>query len=177
MRNVWVLVLWLSVPLAAQDYTVNGFSYNNASPNFNKGLRLKGIGDYFFKQKAYAKAVPYYQQALELIPNEADIAFNLGRIYQEEKLWRLAELYYNETIALFAKSENFDKSQLHAYLARVRMAQVKYAQKDNKAALIIINELRKEESLMRSMYPEAWELLGSSFDKVFPVSAVAVKEQ
>lgn len=182
MYNFILICLSLLVsPLFAQEYTVNGFVYGGASlpenaADFNKGLRLKGIGDFLYNKKSYSQAVPYYEKALKAIPTEAEIAYRLGRIYQNEGLWRLAELYYLQTIDMFQKPENYAKTQLQAYLARVHIAEIYYAQGKTQKALATVAELRKEEGLLTSLYLPAWERLEESFGTVFPSAALRTKQ-
>ena len=77
-----ILVFLLTTPIFTKtnSFSINGYDFDQQNINFNKGLRLQGIGDYFFKKKSYAQSVPYYQEALELIPTEADITFKLAEV-------------------------------------------------------------------------------------------------
>ena len=164
-------------PLCAQETMVNGFSTSTGTnANFVKGLRLKGIGDFLYNKKAFAQAVPYYQQAFDLLPTEADIPFMLGKIYQRENLYRLAELYYKQSIDLFQKTENLGKTQLRAYLARVHVAEIYQAQGMRDKAFEAVASLRKEEGLMKASYPQAWEQLESSVGKIYPAEATIIPQ-
>ena len=154
---------------------VNGFT-SSTNANFIKGLRLKGIGDFLYNKKAFAQAVPYYQQAFDLIPLEADVPFMLGKIYQRENLYRLAELYYKQSVELFQKPENLSKTQLKAYLARVHIAEIYQAQGLRDKAFEAVSALRKEEGLMKTSYPQAWEQLESNVGKVYPAEATIIPQ-
>lgn len=158
--------------LIVSNFIVNCFEYDSANTNFNKGLRIMGIGEFFFNKKAYAKAIPYYQEALTMIPDNSAIAFRLGEIYQKEKLWKLSTLYYQEAIYLMQKPVNFSKSQLLSYIARIRIAQIAYQSQKFEESKKLVEELRLEESVMKSLYPQAWEEFTVFFDKIYPSSAV-----
>ena len=177
MRKILVFFFLIACvsPLSAQETTVNGFSAST-NANFVKGLRLKGIGDFLYNKKSFAQAVPYYQQALDLLPTEADIPFMLGKIYQRENLYRLAELYYKQSIELFQKPENLGKTQLKAYLARVHIAEIYQAQGLRDKAFEEVASLRKEEGLIKSSYPQAWEQLESNVGKVYPSEATIIPQ-
>lgn len=153
---------------------VNGYQQPTAPDpvKFNKGMRLKGFGDYLYNKKSYAQAVPYYQQALELIPTEADASFNLARIYHGEKLYRLAELYYNQSVENFEKLENYGKTQLKAYMAKVHLAEIYHEQGLRDKTLAALAELRKEEGILKTMYTPAWDILEANLGKVYPSEAV-----
>ncbi|MGL5255273.1 MAG: hypothetical protein ACRC9L_09825 [Brevinema sp.] len=176
MHRLLICLCLLSVALNAQENTVNGFDANTVDTKFVRGLRLKGIGDFLYNKKAYAQAVPYYQQAQELIPMEADIPFMLGKIYQRENLHRLAELYYQQSIELFQKSENYGKTQLRSYLARIHIAEVYQAQGLKERAFAAVSALRKEEGLIKSSYPQAWEQLESTVGKIYPAEATIIPQ-
>ncbi len=142
-----------------QEQSVNGYINSDNNPNFNKALRLQGIGDFFFNKGAYAQAVPYYEEALELLPKDADIPFKLAQIYQRERLWRLAVLYYESTISLLKEQENFGKSQLNSYISRIRLIEIEQSQNNRAEARKLLTEIQREKSLLRGMYPQAFEEL------------------
>ncbi|MGL5720983.1 MAG: hypothetical protein ACRCY4_01075 [Brevinema sp.] len=173
---VFLFLLTCVIPLSAQETTVNGFNADMPDSNFVKGLRLKGIGDFLYNKKAYAQAVPYYQQAFELLPTEADIPFMLGKIYQRENLHRLAELYYQQSVELYQKPENLSKTQLKAYLARVHIAEIYQAQGLRDKAFEAVSSLRKEEGIMKASYLAAWEQLESNVGKIYPAEATIIPQ-
>ncbi len=154
------LILFFA-PLYAQNtvQSVNGYINRDDNPEFNRALRLQGIGDYFFKKKMYPQAVPYYEQALAIVPTEADITFKLAQIYQHEKLWRLAVLYYEQTIESLKQQENFGKSQLNSYISRIKMIDIMYLQNEADQAAEKLEDLQKEKSLLEALYPAAYEEL------------------
>ncbi|MGL5955980.1 MAG: tetratricopeptide repeat protein [Brevinema sp.] len=154
-----------------QDLSINGYQINSLNGNFNKAIRLQGIGDFFFKNKAYAQSVPYYEQALQLLPQEADITFRLAEVYQNEKLWRLSILYYMTTIDLLKEQVNYGKSQLNSYIAAIRIAYIYHLQGNKDEALDRLEKIRGEKSLLISLYPEAWEEL-KIFDSIYPETAI-----
>ncbi|MDK2818377.1 MAG: tetratricopeptide repeat protein [Spirochaetota bacterium] len=168
-----ILVFLLTTPIFAKtnSFSINGYDFDQQNINFNKGLRLQGIGDYFFKKKSYAQSVPYYQEALELIPTEADITFKLAEVYQNQKLWRLSILYYRDTIELLKKKVNFNKSQLNSYIANIRIAYIYHLQGDKDQSITLLNSIREESSLLLSLYPEAWEEL-KKLNDIYPTTAV-----
>ena len=168
-----VLLLFLAVPIFGntnQKFSINGYDFDQQNVDYNKGLRLQGIGDFFFKKKSYAKSVPYYQEALQWLPTEADITFRLAEVYQNQKLWRLAILYYEETIELLKNKVNFNKSQLNSYIANIRIAYIYHLQGEKEKSITLLNSIRKENSLLLSLYPEAWEEL-QKLDDIYPAAA------
>ncbi len=176
MFKIAIIVLLCFSPTYSQDNTnddffINGFSFDKENSNYNKGIRLQGIGDYFFKGKSYVNAVPYYEQALTFLPSEADITFNLAEIYKNEELWRLAMLYYEQTIELLQLPVNFGKSQLNVYISRIKMAQIHHLKGESDKARKLVTEIRKESSLLESSYPKAYKAL-SFFDDFYPAMAV-----
>lgn len=167
-----ILVLFYSYSHSQDtNFLVNGYRYDATNTNYNKAIRLQGIGDFLFKNKSYAAALPYYEQTLALLPSEADSTFKLAEIYQLEKLWRLSVLYYEETIKLLQKDVNLGKSQLNRYISCIRIAQVYHAQGDSEKARNLIIEIRKQVSLLQSSYPEAYEEL-SFFDTIYPITPI-----
>ncbi|MGL4677031.1 MAG: tetratricopeptide repeat protein [Brevinema sp.] len=154
-----------------QDLSINGYQVNSVNGNLNKAIRLQGIGDFFFKKKAYAQSIPYYEQALQLIPQEADITFRLAEVYQNEKLWRLSILYYNTTIDLLKEEVNYGKSQLNSYIAEIRIAYICHLQNNKDETLKRLEKIREQKSLLISLYPEAWEEL-KNFDSIYPETAI-----
>ena len=168
-----ILVFLLTTPIFTKtnSFSINGYDFDQQNINFNKGLRLQGIGDYFFKKKSYAQSVPYYQEALELIPTEADITFKLAEVYQNQKLWRLSILYYRDTIELLKKKVKFNKSQLNSYIANIRIAYIYHLQGNKDQSITLLNSIREESSLLLSLYPEAWEEL-KKLNDIYPATAV-----
>lgn len=160
------LAILLSVSTYATTVSINGHEGDVTNPDLTKGVRLQGIGDFFFKSGAYAKAVPYYEEALSLLPLEADITFRLAEIYQKEKLWRLSILYYEKTMELLKEPVNFGKSQQNEYIAEIRIAYIYHLQGDDKAKEML-REIRKSKSLLASTYPDAFEEL-KIFDSIYP---------
>lgn len=167
------IFICIAIPLYSNtnQLSINGFQSNINDRFLTKALRLQGIGDFFFKKKSYAQAVPYYEEALELMPKEADLTFKLAKIYQHEKLWRLALLYYESTIELLKDPANFGKSQLNSYISRIRIAYIYYLKGDKIEAQNKLKEIRLEQSLIFSSYPEAWEEL-KVFDEIYPESPI-----
>lgn len=163
-------LIGMTIPLYGNTnkiLSINGFQSDTRNRFLTKALRLQGIGDYFFKKKSYAQAVPYYEEALELMPQEADITFKLGKVYQQQKLWRLSILYYQNTIELLLKPVNFGKSQLNSYISRIRIAYIYHLQGNTDESQSSLKKLREEQSLIFSSYPEAWEEL-KIFDMIYP---------
>ncbi len=156
----------------ADDKTIliNGYQGRVNSQSLNKAIRLQGIGDFFFKKKSYAQAVPYYEEALSILPKEADITFKLAEIYQHEKLWRLSILYYENTMELLGDQVNFGKSQLNSYISRIRIAYIHHLQGNTNQAIEDLKEIRKELPLLISSYPEAYKEL-QIFDTIYPETA------
>ncbi|MGL4563138.1 MAG: tetratricopeptide repeat protein [Brevinema sp.] len=177
MKKISILIIvLLRAAIFAQDtelstFLVNSFAYSSNNTNFNKGLRLMGIGEYFFNKKIFTKAIPYYQEAYTLISNDSSIPFRLGEIYEHEKLWKLATLYYEDSIKLSAQSENFAKSQLVTYIAHIRIAKIAYKANNREKALQLVSFLRDEQSIMKSLYPTAWDEFTNFFDPLLPDTA------
>ena len=168
-----ILLFLLVVPIFGntnQNFSINGYDFDQQNIDYNKGLRLQGIGEFFFKKQSYAKSVPYYQEALKWLPTEADITFRLAEVYQNQKLWRLAILYYEETRELLKNKVNFNKSQLNSYIANIRIAYIYHLQGDKEKSIALLTSIRKDSSLLLSLYPEAWEEL-KKFDDIYPASA------
>lgn len=153
------------------NFTINGYLYST-NRHFKKGLRLKEIGNYFFRKNLYEQAVPYYEKALEFIPNEADISFQLAEIYFKKKLWRLAELYYSETIELLKDPVNFGKSQLNSYLSQVQIAKIYHIQKNTQKVQEMLANLREQKTTLISLYPSVWKELTNYFDSIYPATTI-----
>ncbi len=155
---VSLLVFFAMSPAYGQNtvQSINGYINRDDNPEFNRALRLQGIGDYFFKKNMYPQAVPYYEQALAIVPTEADITFKLAQIYQHEKLWRLAVLYYEQTIESLKQQENFGKSQLNSYISRIKLIDIMYMQNEIENAVSHLEEIQKERSLLEALYPAAF---------------------
>lgn len=165
------------MPTFGEDSTkifINGFSFDKQSQQVTKAIRLQGIADFFFKKKSYAQSLPYYEQALEILPKEADITFRLAELYQHEKLWLLSELYYKQTIDLLKEEVNFEKSQLNGYISRIRIAKLYHLQNNPEKSRSLIQEVRREASVIESTYPKAWEEL-LEFEKIYP--SIAIRER
>jgi len=154
-----------------QEFSINGYLYSTNN-NFKKGLRLKEIGNFFYRKKAYAQSIPYYEKALKYIPTEADISFQLAEIYYKKKLWRLSELYYSETIELLKNPMNFGKSQLNSYLSQIRIAKIYHIQNRKEVLKQTLINLRKQESTLKSLYNKAWDEFTNYFNDIYPKTAI-----
>jgi len=100
---------------------VNGYYFENGIGSKEMlGLRLKARADLFYREKNYASAVKFYEEASGYLPEEADIYFNLGNIYMDRGVINLAVSYYKLAQDKFFYPENRLKSKRNYYLSLVR---------------------------------------------------------
>ncbi len=100
---------------------VNGYYFENGIGSKEMlGLRLKARADLFYREKNYASAVKFYEEASGYLPDEADIYFNLGNIYMDRGVINLAVSYYKLAQDKFFYPENRLKSKRNYYLSLVR---------------------------------------------------------
>ncbi|MGL4394235.1 MAG: tetratricopeptide repeat protein [Brevinema sp.] len=174
--NSFLLLLFHSIsfasPVDKDSFLVNSFQYQTQNTNFHKGLRLIATGEFFFNKKLYSRSLPHYQEAFSLISNDSALAFRLGEVYEFEKLWKLSSLYYEDAIKLSALPENFARSQLLSYIARVRLAKISFQSGDTNKTQSLIKTIRSERSIIQSLYPEAWKEFSDYFDELLPETAV-----
>ncbi|MGL4366943.1 MAG: tetratricopeptide repeat protein [Brevinemataceae bacterium] len=156
------------------SFTVNEYQFDPNNKNFNNGIRAKAIGDFLFNKKSYSQAVTYYEKALQNISNEADIPFKLAQIYENQKLWKLSILYYQQTITLLKNPINFGKSQLNSYLSQIRIAKIHHLNKQTNETKQIVQQLRQEQSILQSLYPEAWLEFNNYFNQIYPEFPIRV---
>jgi tetratricopeptide (TPR) repeat protein len=100
---------------------VNGYYFENGIGSKEMlGLRLKARADLFYREKNYASAVKFYEEASGYLPDETDIYFNLGNIYMDRGVINLAVSYYKLAQDKFFYPENRLKSKRNYYLSLVR---------------------------------------------------------
>ncbi len=58
----------------------------------------KILGDRFFYLKDYAKAIEYYQKALQLKPDYPEVYYYLGKIYKIQKIYNISLFYFNKAL-------------------------------------------------------------------------------
>jgi len=159
--------LWLSlasVSVAGVTKTqleVDGFYFSSLSQEDLKGIRAKGVADMFYEKGQWNQAIRYYETAAKYLPLEADIYFQLARIYHQRRLYSLAYKYYLKANECYALPENQRKSRENTYYNQVYMAMLLVAMgQDDKTyrdrAWAIYNELKTFERELEYDYPEVF---------------------
>jgi tetratricopeptide (TPR) repeat protein len=141
---------------------VNGYYFENGiSPAQILGLRLKARADLFYRDKNYASAVKYYEQASTYLPEEAEIYFNLGNIYYDRGINNLAADYYRLAKDRYPMAENFLKSKRDYYLSLVRygitlarLSKSNKSDEDSKKAKDIYWQVSGLQPSMTNDFPE-----------------------
>ncbi|MFN4216636.1 MAG: tetratricopeptide repeat protein [Brevinematales bacterium] len=117
--------LWLSLfslsfsAITRPKIEVDGFYFSSLSQEEMKGIRAKGVADMLYEKRQWNQAIRYYEMAAQYIPSEADIYFQLGRIYDQRKLYSLAYKYYLKAAECYQLPENQRKSRESSYYNQV----------------------------------------------------------
>jgi tetratricopeptide (TPR) repeat protein len=105
---------------AVKKLCVNGYSFDGPiTPDQIMGLRLKARADLFYREKEFANAVKFYEEASQFLPDEADIYFNLGNIYSGRGIDNLAADYFKRAGEKYLFPENH-QSRENYYLSLIR---------------------------------------------------------
>lgn len=64
----------------------------------NQYWEYKVLGDRYYFLKDYAKAIEYYQKALQLKPDYPEVYYYLGKIYKIQKIYQISLFYFNKAI-------------------------------------------------------------------------------
>ncbi len=150
-----------------ENVYVNGFNMMRMTESNMIGLRFKATGDMYLRQGLYARALSFYERASQYLPNEADIYFNLGNIYQYHKIYSLAERYYQFAIDRYAYPENSQKSKKNLYLSQIRrgFALEKLDQHDR--AKVIALDVYKIQGDITNAFPEIYDEMINFFKAVY----------
>ncbi|MCX7881844.1 MAG: hypothetical protein N2314_01340 [Brevinematales bacterium] len=163
------LFLWLSVltlgfsGVTKTKIEVDGFYFSSLSQEEMKGIRAKGVADMLYEKKQWNQAIRYYEMAAQYIPTEADIYFQLARIYDQRQLFTLAYKYYLKASECYELPENQRKSRENSYYNQVYMGilLVKMG-KESKTYLDkawkIYSDLKAFERELEYDYPEVYLL-------------------
>ncbi|MGA2142759.1 MAG: tetratricopeptide repeat protein [Brevinematales bacterium] len=149
-------------PAGIRKVYVNGYYFDKGiSPAQILGLRLKARADLFYRDKNYASAVKYYEQASTYLPDEAEIYFNLGNIYYDRRIDNLAADYYKRARDKYPLVENFLKSKRDYYLSLVRygitlarLSKSNNSDEDSKMAKEIYWQVSGLQPAMTNDFPE-----------------------
>ena len=79
------------------------FALDNCT-DINKSTVYASIGDYYVQIKDYAKAVDYFQKALDKSPSSAPICMDLGNAYSALEQFDKAQEYYDRALAINPES-------------------------------------------------------------------------
>ncbi len=153
------VILSYSFPLEKQErFSVNGYHFLYYNKKVGLGLRAKAIGDMYYKNANYSKAIQYYEKAIKYIPNEADLYFNLGNIYASHKVYNIAARYYNLSVEKYTLPENYGKTQKNYYLSLIRYAfclqKLKDYDNNEKKAKQIVTKLAEYGKEINEKFPE-----------------------
>jgi len=155
---------------------VNGYQFFIMDTTQIAGLRAKATADLFYRKKAYAKALKYYEEAGKLLPNEADIYFNIGNIYAHEEVYTLAATYYKKAMEKYLLPENYGKTQKFYFLSLVRYGFCLYKEKDREEnkekARAVVQELLDRESEIRTNFPDVVSEMEKLFKLMYGTTSV-----
>jgi O-antigen ligase len=134
------LILFIWKPLLADAYYRKGrFLYFNshnrmqAIANFEKSIKLNPftglytmhLASVYLEEGEYQKSKDLYLKTLNLFPNEIDVLFGLGIIYEEEKNYKDAIKIYEECKKLWEKKYP-ENNELYFRLANLYSQDGKY---------------------------------------------------
>lgn len=150
--------LAFSEEVANREVSVNGYYVMSFSKDVLLGLRSKAIGDMYYNRGNFTKAIKYYEKAIKLLPNEADVYFNLGDIYAENKVYNIAIVYFKKASEKYTLPENYGKTQRNFYLSLIRYAFLLEKMKDyednHKRAMEVAGEISRYRGEIESKFPE-----------------------
>ncbi len=159
--SAFSLILIFSAAAGKQLY-VNGYYFeNDIDTKQILGLRLKARADQFYREKSYASAVKFYEEASRYLPDEADIYFNLGNIYSNRGILNLASVYYKLAEEKYLFPENRLKSRKFYFLSLIRygislaeMSKTRGNEDSSKLAKDVYWKVSGLQSVMTNDFPE-----------------------
>ncbi len=155
---------------------VNGYQFFVLDTSQIAGLSAKATADLFYRKKAYAKALKYYEEAVKLLPNEADIYFNIGNIYVHEEVYSLAASYYKKAMEKYMLPENYGKTQKFYFLSLIRYGFCLYKEKDREdnkeKARAVVKELMDREIEIKTNYPDVVPEMEKFYKLMYGTTAV-----
>jgi tetratricopeptide (TPR) repeat protein len=118
---------------------VNGYDFSGSIDSRQMlGLRLKARADLYFREKNYASAIKFYEEASSYLPDEADIYYNLGNIYYTRNIYGMSSKYFRIAGEKYLMPENRLKSRQFYYQSTIRygisLAELSKAGQDNESA-------------------------------------------
>lgn len=66
--------------------------------SFQEYWEYKILGDRYYFLGNYAKAIEYYQKALQLKPDYPEVYYYLGKIYKIQKIYQVSLFYFNKAL-------------------------------------------------------------------------------
>lgn len=162
-----------------ENLRIKGYWFTNLGPNELKGLREKAKADYYYNQGRLADAIRHYEQASKMLPEEADIYYNLGSVYYSLSVFNTASRYFHVAAEKYPLPVNTGKTQKYRYRSLIyegiSLEKSRYINEDNHAkAESILADLMKEEKLIRQDYPEVTNELRVFSETVFGKTRVNV---
>ncbi|NPV39572.1 MAG: hypothetical protein HPY78_09900 [Brevinematales bacterium] len=163
------LFLWLSLfslsfsAVTRAKIEVDGFYFSSLSQEEMKGIRAKGVADMLYEKRQWNQAIRYYEMAAQYIPSEADIYFQLARIYDQRKLYTLAYKYYLKADECYQLPENQRKSRENSYYNQVYMGILLVKMSEESKTYLdqawkLYNELKVFERELEYDYPDVYGL-------------------
>lgn len=164
-----------------EKFSVNGYYFLKYDKNIGIGLRTKAIGDTYYKNANYSKAIQYYEKAIKYIPNEADLYFNLGNIYASHKVYNIALRYYKLASEKYTLPENFGKTQKNYYLSLIRYAfslqKLKDYDDNEKKAKQVTLKLSEYTKEISEKFPEILQELEKLYILIYGTTTVISMNQ
>ena len=176
-----VIFSTLLFPEDGERFSVNGYYLLSYNKNTGLGLRTKAIGDTYYKNANYSRAIQYYEKAIKYIPNEADLYFNLGNIYASHKVYNIAIRYYGLAVEKYTLPENFGKTQKNYYLSLIRYAfslqKLKDYDENEKKAKEVVIKLLEYTKEISDKFPEILPELEKLYILVYGTTQIVSMNQ